>query len=703
MTNTEPSRFRRNKDVDLLHVPRENVVDLRRLSSSAAPAPYAVQPQKRAGAPSVRRRALTFSLLVLLAVLPFFATSLLRTAGTVKGDVTTSSSEAFDALVRAGEALAALQIDEAQSAFASAAGSFGAARESIGQFRVLTETAAAVLPFAGTIASDQHLLEAGTHLAKAGELLAVLLEPWVQPASTPQDFSTLLGKTEQTLQPTLAELDAAVASLGAVRVKDLPEEHRAQLTMLLERLPAVQASLQRIRSVAGFVLDVLGTRRTQRYLVLFQNNLEVRATGGFLGSMALIDVAGGKLTKLTVPGGGTYDVQGQLSEKRIAPEPLHLVNPHWQLQDANWWPDFPASAKKVMWFYEKSGGPTVDGVLALTPNVVLDVLRATGPVDFTATYGVTITAENFLTEVLQQIDERSEKPKQIISDLVPVILDRLVRAPTDDPAALLGLLERALAEKHLLFSFSDAQREEHVRELGWGGDVRAASRDYLQVVDTNIGGGKTDGVIDETIDHRAEIAQDGTVTATVTVTRVHYGIPNDPFTGTRNVDYVRFYVPQGSTLLGAEGFERIDPYRFQVADTDAVADDDQAAVEGRPVVDELTGVRTSEEFGKTVFGHWMGVAPGETVRASITYRLPFRVAVRKGLFRTQTGEYALLVQKQPGVDRRFLTHTLTYPASYRVRWQSADQATLSATPTSFSTAQPLTGDQFSAVLFEPAE
>jgi len=87
-----------------------------------------------------------------------------------------------------------------------------------------------------------------------------------------------------------------------------------------------------------------------------------------------------------------------------APEPLWLVNPLWHFWDANWWPDWPTTAKNLMWFYEKSGGSTVDGVVTFTPTVVEKLLDITGPIDMSEEYGVIIDSNNFW-ETTQKIVE----------------------------------------------------------------------------------------------------------------------------------------------------------------------------------------------------------------------------------------------------------------------------------------------------------
>ena len=122
-----------------------------------------------------------------------------------------------------------------------------------------------------------------------------------------------------------------------------------------------------------------------------------------MGSLALMDIDRGQIKRLEIPGGGPYDFQGQLTAQVAAPEPLRLIQPVWQLQDANWFPDWPTSAEKIMWFLNKSGAPTFDGVIAVTSDVMEDLLMVTGPIEMNE-YGLTIDSDNFWYVTENQVE-----------------------------------------------------------------------------------------------------------------------------------------------------------------------------------------------------------------------------------------------------------------------------------------------------------
>src|SRR3989339_468312 len=89
----------------------------------------------------------------------------------------------------------------------------------------------------------------------------------------------------------------------------------------------------------------------------------------------------GEIERINLPGDGSYNLQGALQLRVEAPKPLSLLNARWEFQDTNWFPDFKASAQKLLEFHASAGGPTVDGVIAVNARFVADLLNILGPVE----------------------------------------------------------------------------------------------------------------------------------------------------------------------------------------------------------------------------------------------------------------------------------------------------------------------------------
>lgn len=159
---------------------------------------------------------------------------------------------------------------------------------------------------------------------------------------------------------------------------------------------------------------------------------------------------------------------------------------------------------------------------------------------------------------------------------------------------------------------------------------------------------------------------------------------------------MRVYVPKGSKLLNATGHTRefpVAPLDYQLLGFKE--DPTVLAEENKIQVDENTGTRVGEEFEKTVFGNWVYVSPGETVRVEYTYLLPFRVDPE---MKNQQG-YSLLFQKQPGVDHIDFQSTIQYPSAWDISWQSEDDL-LPVGESGIQVKRSLRNDIFWGLIFE---
>lgn len=671
------------------------------------------------------RSAFSFCLVLILLVVPFKLLAYLQVfdISSLENRVLSSSKSAIDNLLGAGAAASNLDMVTAQNRFASAGADFLQANDDMAFINdtILSLAALSSNPKLKLASESKKFLQVGIIGSRLGNELSQSLSGlknndgnWIKILD---DFGTnghLALKDARDLKAELQKID----------VNNLPVEYQSRFTDIVSKVDKLPDSLSLVVDNIDELKSFLGAGRDKRYLLIFQNNAEMRGSGGFLGSYALVDFREGKIRNLEVPGGGSYDTEAGLTEKIKAPAPLWLVNPQWHFWDANWWPDFPTTAKNLMWFYEKSDGPSVDGVISFTPSVVEKLLTVTGPIDMTKDYGLVITADNFWQQVELTAERdnllkdnadavahlpagEQNKPKKIIGDLMAKIMEVLPqKLDKDNLVKLLSITEDNLASKQIMFYFNDASLEKTVVDRNWGGAISEAPLDYLMVTNTNIAGAKTDRVIKESINHRASIALDGSMIDTVTITRSHTAAKNEPLVGVRNVDWMRIYVPQGSELLSASGFVAPDTKYFEAPDESWTTNEVIAQTENLAATDNNSGTKIYQENGKTVFANWLMLDPGNSATVTLTYKLPFNVwkKEKKNDFITRLNNWlnpadnnlyshSLMVQKQPGAENETMTAELSLPVSAKLVWDSSDNNQNSLTRSFI-----LSRDQFFSVL-----
>lgn len=599
----------------------------------------------------------------------------------------TQTTIAFENLKQAGKDAVTMNA-QASTGFELAAENFADTRSRLNSATL--QIGALVTGNGGKLKAGESLLSAGEEFSKAGAAMTAAFNALERKtdAETSERIEILLS----SFGDALPHIDAGIDILEFVPERSIPSSHRETFIATLTEMRSLRDHAAAVTASSDTVLEILGSKDKRRYLVIFQNDRELRPTGGFIGSYALMDIKDGRIVNTEIPDGGSYDLRGGLTERIAAPEQLHLVNTRWEFQDANWFADFPSSARALTWFYEKSGGPTIDGVIAITSSFMEELLSVIGPVEIEA-YNKTITAENFFIETQKAVeieyDREANTPKAFISDMAPLVLSRLINLEGESLLPLVGTISRGVTSKHLMVNFRDGDEQALASDFGWAGEMKSLpNADFLAVIDTNIAGGKTDGVVHSAINHELEVMKDGSLIDTLTVRRTHHGQEGELFTGIKNIDYMRVFVPNGSTLLSAEGFERPGDGYFLEPDDTLKASTMLAAVEGRSRIDDDSGTIITEESGFTVFGNWIQLEPGESRAVRISYRLPFTIDdISKGpetLFervKNAVGAYAptarmkFVVHQQPGALHRTISSTIRFPNEWSVRSRIPDQVT----------------------------
>ncbi len=604
------------------------------------------------------KRLAVFVGIALLFILPFPAIHSFQFLNDVRADTERTSIEGLSLLMEGKEALMRGEFDKAAPIFAKSEDQFTQALNTISIVPGGVRSAAYAVPGPGQkIGDGERLIMIGKDAAHAGVIATNIAMKISQNSADPQALFLTVSKELEHGDEVFRALKDADNLASHINPNNIPDDYRSRFDALTAQLHALVQAADQVLPYRGELLRMFGSDVKRRYLIVFQNNTELRPTGGFIGSYALADVLNGKLMNIEIPGGGSYDLQGSLSARVQSPFPLHVVNPSWQFQDSNWFADFPTSAKKMIWFYEKSGGPTVDGVIALNASFFQNLLGVIGSVDMPS-YGKSLTPDNFMLETQKAVeleyDKQENRPKQFIADLFPKTLEKMGAMPPEKRVAFMTEVIAACLSRDIQIYMRDEREESVLQQFGVTGEMRASSLDYFSVIQANVGGGKGEGVIDENIERRTVFKSDGHIEVRITMNRKHQGKVGDPFGGTRNISYVRFYVPKGTKSISAAGFSLPDQSLFKPSLEGYALDDTLREVEGVPTLDPATGMVATTEYGKSVFAHWMILEPQEESTAEAVFLLPFTVS---DMPRNREGEYlySLLVQRQSGSPTKSFT------------------------------------------------
>ncbi len=664
---------------------------------------------------------LVFAGILLIIILPVKAFTYYKVIDDAKGKVLGASESAIDDLISAGQSALGLNFNQAGQGFENASNNFLNAQNELEKINGLIFSIASILPDKNMqlAAASKNILRAGEASANAGKNLSLAMESiFSYKENSTNSILENLSLHGHNAINNLTELDEA---LNQIDSEVIPEDYQNQFILLKQKTGELKRGLAEFINLTDSLGDFLGASMDKRYLLVFQNNSELRASGGFIGSFALIDFSKGEIKNIEVPGGGSYDTEAGFLKKIKAPEPLGLVRADWHFWDANWWPDWPTSASKLAWFYENSDGSTVDGVISFTPTVIENLLKIIGPIDLKDKYGLVIDADNFWLETQKLAEQKpdiTKEPKKIIGDLMNKIIEELPkRLNKDNLVPLFKTIEKSLASKNILFYFTDESLEAKVDDLGWSGRIKNTTGDYLNVINSNIAGGKSDRKVKQQIIHQAEVQLDGSIIDNLIIRRAHEAVNRELFSGVRNVDWLRIYVPLGSELLEVSGFKPVDKIFFDKEIAGLTDDPEVLASEGQAQTDESSGTKIYNEFNKTVFANWSQLDPGETIEIKIKYKLPFKLTDKKQPasqeFANQLLEkfgsilnpreknlysYSLLVQKQPGMNSSTIESELRLGDNFKSIWKYPNN--LNSNLNGWSITEDLNQDEIMAIMAE---
>ncbi|MBI4185727.1 DUF4012 domain-containing protein [Candidatus Berkelbacteria bacterium] len=349
------------------------------------------------------------------------------------------------------------------------------------------------------------------------------------------------------------------------------------------------------------------------YLVLFQNNSELRPSGGFIGSFATVDLTATGYENLRVDT-NIYKRDNAFAEQHTiaVPGPLEGVaaDNKWTMRDSNWDIDFRDAAERVSWFYQQEGGESVDGVIAFNATVVQDLLKLTGPVALPDGSGL-LDSESFFDTLHYKIEKEyfydpinrtANEPKSILRSLIPTLITS-ARSPNVF-VRLPQLLKQELRERQIQLYHTNQGVEAGILNRGWGGAIAETNEDFLLLSNASVGGRKSSLSIAQRVSVALSLQNDQ-LRHRLTIERTHTG--DGVWPDNTNNNYLRVVVPAGATLLSAT----------------------------RNGTNVTSQVLLESVRGKTVFGLHLDTPAGTTSRLEIQYSIQSRP--RRFVYQKQSG------------------------------------------------------------------
>lgn len=503
----------------------------------------------------------------------------------------------------------------------------------------------------------------------------------------------LLQTTYQAAMPVYQLVQDETASLDAKKIITLLNEAQPQLTQAQQQLEDARASRAKfdLEKMSPYTAGLLGkldqpldlldnglavalslpkilgasSDGPKTYMLLVQNEDELRPTGGFITSVGTFVVQDGKVISIE------FTDSGELEDWSLpypdAPWQLrdYMNSPVLVLRDANWYTDYPTTVRWVEYLYAYTNQHSVDGVIAIDQQVLVSLLRVIGPL-MVKEIDVPITADN-VVEYMREAKkfalytESGVIRKPFIGQIGSAIIEKLIldKGKIDWRALGKAMLQN-LRERHLLVQFDDPQISAVLADWDMDGAVRPGQGDFLMVVDSNIGFNKTNAAVKGSLTYDVDLTDLSSPASTLVVFEENESSATRSCIQYGGLDlgdkypiyycyynYMRVYLPAGTQLTDAT------PHHIP-ADWMALKQSVPAQVD--TLEEEIAGVQA--------FGTLVVVPGGQAENTRFQFALPPGVVQQKAGSNSYT--YSLKVQKQPGTQAVPITIRIHLPASARV-------------------------------------
>ena len=495
----------------------------------------------------------------------------------------------------------------------------------------------------------------------------------------------IIDDAEPDLIQTNIELErfnAARADLGDTAV--LPWRVQELLSMVDKYMPLAQDGLK----AAQVLPEMMGLTGPRRYLILAQNDEEIRPTGGFISGVGELEVENGRITNLSFQ--DAYNVDDWENKPyAFPPQPLYdfMLLELFLFRDANFWPDFPTSAETAMDLYSYGlDVPPLDGAIAIDQRFLQLLVDAIGQVHI-ADDDLTINSQNVIEAMRSSWNYGEDETfkewypdrKQFIGVFAAAIMNQLFTDFTSiDPVRLGHNMNEALDTKHLQIYMRDPVVATVLEELDWDGRVRdETGQDLLLVVDTNVGYSKANSLVDNSLTYRVDLNNHQ---ADLSLHYQHNGRPREEACLQGDLDYranityqtlidqclwnyLRIYAPAGSTLISGTA--------HTVPGTSLMRGEDWNQPVGTIV----------DPTGLTVFTNFFMLPWGQSLDSHYSYQLPTDVFQESD----DVQQYQLTVYKQAGTRPQPLNIMVKLPEGAELLETTPAYTSFDGTIVSFDT------------------
>lgn len=307
---------------------------------------------------------------------------------------------------------------------------------------------------------------------------------------TPMNGAVPLAPLQKAAPSVVAAANSVELSyqrLSGIDPKPLLSQISRPLESAKTQLDELRGALSNAAEAARLLPPMVGAEGSRNYLLLIQNNAEVRASGGIPGALALLHAENGKITLTAQDSASAMGSFTPPVTVDAAQETIYSTRMGSYMQDVNMTPDFPtaASTARTMWM-QRHPGQAIDGVISIDPVALALVLKATGPINVAAALPedagtgdlpTNLTSTNLVTVLLSQVYAEIREPAlqdAYFAEVAKKVFDVVAsgKAPGDK---LVQSLATGVSENRILMWSAHSDEQAILATQGIGGAISGPS------------------------------------------------------------------------------------------------------------------------------------------------------------------------------------------------------------------------------------
>ncbi len=485
------------------------------------------------------------------------------------------------------------------------------------------------------------------------EKKAVELARIVDLMSEAMFFEKTINWTEELgkLNNKLSEAEGNIGVLQARLNGDyswIPAKWKMDAQKQMKKVEEVREQLGVAKKFVEVLPEFLGLdAKAKQYMVLFQNESELRPTGGFIGSYGILRFENGRLLGLDIK--DVYEADGQLKGHVEPPWEIKTVlnEAKWFMRDANWKADFTKTSADIQWFLDKEIGQKVDGVIGINLAVAKSFLKVIGEI-YVSDFKETINDSNLYEQAEFYAETKffpgSVQKASFLGAVGKQLFEEIKGLDMEKKAGLLQSMVDLLEQNEIQISLNNKAAAEIITNLGWDGKIYNGKcgvgdciTDYLYIVEANLGVNKANYFLNRNIDQAINIGQN----QIERVLKINYEntAKNNNWPGGDYKNYLRVYLPKDVNLSQIKVTDASDVSNFKIYSNNEL--------------------RISEVDGKKEVGFLVIVPTLKKRIVEISYSSKIDL-VNKAKF-----NYISYIQRQSGSGETGLVSLVTYPADWQ--------------------------------------